>query len=76
VNNPVAESNSGLTVAPENPNELAEAIMKVVTMPVDLRLQMGRRGREYVERNHDFKNLSGRLAGVLDDVVQERRRAL
>jgi glycosyltransferase involved in cell wall biosynthesis len=63
-------------VEPGKPEALAEAIEKIASMPKDELQRMGRGGREYVEQNHDFKNLSGRLAGVLDDVVQERRRAL
>jgi glycosyltransferase involved in cell wall biosynthesis len=75
-NNPVHDAGAGLTVEPGKPEALAEAIEKIASMPKDELQRMGRGGREYVERNHDFKNLSGRLAGVLDDVVQERRRAL
>lgn len=70
-NNPVQDAGAGLTVRPGKPEELAEAIITLAALPMSERLGMGRAGREYVEQNHDFKLLAGRLAGVLDAVVRE-----
>lgn len=73
-NNPIAEAGAGLTVAPGQPQALAEAIAQIAAMPRAERQRMGRAGREYVEQNHGFDQLAGRLAAVLDAVCAEQRR--
>lgn len=67
-NNPVADARAGLSVRAEKPNELAEAILQIAAMPLEERQRMGRAGREYVEQNHGFQQLAGRLAAVLNEV--------
>lgn len=69
-NNPVADSTAGLTVAAEQPEALADAIISIAAAPLEARLRMGRAGREYVERNHSFQLLAQRLAGVLDEACR------
>ncbi len=66
-NNPVEDAQAGLTVPPGQPQALAEAIVKIANTPLPERQRMGRAGREYVEQNHGFEQLAGRLAAVLDD---------
>ena len=66
--NPVAEANAGFVVTPEQPFALAEAMLRMACMPFEERKIMGRNGRDYVEKNHSFDQLSARLADVLDDV--------
>lgn len=71
-NNPVAEAQAGLVVPPAQPPALAEAIVKIANTPLAERQRMGRAGREYVEQNHGFEQLAGRLATVLDEVCAGR----
>lgn len=71
-NNPVADSEAGLTVGAEQPEALADAIISIASAPLDARVRMGRAGREYVERNHSFQHLAQRLAAVLDDACDAR----
>lgn len=71
-NNPIAEAGAGLTVAPGQPQALADAIAQIAATPLSERQRMGRAGREYVERNHGFDQLAGRLAAVLDAVCAEQ----
>ncbi len=66
-NNPVEDAQAGLTVPPGQPQALAEAIVKIANTPLTERQRMGRAGRDYVEQNHGFEQLAGRLAAVLDD---------
>ena len=66
-NNPVEDAQAGLTVPPGQPQALAEAIVKIANTPLPERQRMGRAGRDYVEQNHGFEQLAGRLAAVLDD---------
>lgn len=71
-NNPVEDAQAGLTVPPGQPQALAEAIVKIANTPLPERQRMGRAGRDYVEQNHGFEQLAGRLAAVLDDVCAGR----
>ena len=64
-NNPVEEAKAGITVPPENPEALAEAITKLVAMTPEERIQMGKNGLEYVKKNHDIRVLADRLEGML-----------
>ena len=66
--NPVAESNSGITVAPNNPEALANAIATLASLPIAERTRMGAAGFEFVKANHSFALLAKRLAVVLDDI--------
>ena len=68
VNNPVAEAQAGVCVAPEAPEELADAIIMTAGMSENELQDMGIKGRRYAERIYDMKVLAGQLAGILDSV--------
>jgi glycosyltransferase involved in cell wall biosynthesis len=70
-NNPIAEADAGITVPPGNPDQLAQAILYLMQLPHNERIQMGRRGRLYIEKNHNFELLAKRLATTLDESVKE-----
>lgn len=71
-NNPVKDAQAGITVPPAQPQALAKAIVQIANTPLAERQRMGRVGREYVEQNHGFEQLAGRLAEVLDDAIARR----
>lgn len=64
-NDPVTEADCGFSIEPENPRVLADAILKLSNTHESERIQMGLRGRAFVEKNHDYRELSSRLAKVL-----------
>jgi glycosyltransferase involved in cell wall biosynthesis len=68
INNPVVDAQAGLSVPAEQPEALAQAILRLAAIPPEDRYRMGRAGRDYVEKNHSFAQLSARLASVLDEV--------
>lgn len=68
-NNPVEEACAGITVAPENPEELAKAVDKLYNMTEQERRQMGNNGRQYVRENHDFMNLAIKLEDVVTELI-------
>ncbi|KEQ13080.1 glycosyltransferase family 4 protein [Endozoicomonas numazuensis] len=72
-NNPIEEAKAGITVPPENPEALAEAITTLVKMTPIQRAAMGHAGRDYVEKNHGFDALGARFATLLNELVSERR---
>ncbi|MBC8275682.1 MAG: glycosyltransferase family 4 protein [Chloroflexi bacterium] len=63
-NNPVEEAKAGITVPPENPMALAQAITRLVAMKPVERIQMGKNGLEYVKKHHDIRVLADRLAAL------------
>jgi glycosyltransferase involved in cell wall biosynthesis len=68
---------AGLLVAPEDPQGLAEAIRRLVDDP-ELRSQFSRRGREWVEANHDRNRLAWTLLDAIEEIAlagPTRRRA-
>lgn len=73
VNNPVMDADAGITVSPENPQALADAIVTLAEMPAVERARMGAAGRRYVEQHNDFRILAGKLATVLDECVTEHK---
>ncbi len=68
VNNPVAEADAGITVPPDRPEHLADAIATIARLTPAERETMGMNARRYVERNHDYRSLAVRLARVLNDI--------
>lgn len=72
-NNPVEAAHAGITVPPGDPGSLAQAILKVSRLPADARHSMGCSGRRYVEENHDYIHLAGRLAEILDACILENK---
>jgi glycosyltransferase involved in cell wall biosynthesis len=64
-NDPVAESSCGISVSPENPVAIAEAIKKLFFMSAVEREEMGMKGREYVIKNHNYKVLAKKFLEVI-----------
>lgn len=64
-NDPVAESGCGISIEPENPQSLADAIVKLKNLSVAERALMGDSGRNYVLQNHDYKVLAEKCLNIL-----------
>lgn len=64
-NNPVKEAGAGITIQPENPQALAQAIKKLIAMTPEQRIQMGKNGLNYVKKYHDIKILASKLETAL-----------
>ncbi len=66
--NPVEESKAGLTIPPENGEALADAIIKLVEMTPEQRMEMGNRGIEHVRKCYTFEILAGKFDELLSNV--------
>jgi glycosyltransferase involved in cell wall biosynthesis len=71
-NDPVAESHAGLSIPPENPKAMADALIKLYEMTPTQRVEMGQLGRKYAEENFDLIKLVDRMEKVLWQAVNER----
>ena len=74
-NNPVEEAKAGITVSPNNPEKLASSILKLYHMPKKQKEEMGKRGREYVEKYHSIPVLVDKLEEVIKKVCKEGKYA-
>lgn len=68
-NNPIEEAKAGVTVPPDNPEVLAEAIISLYNMPEEERRKMGENGRKYVEKYHSIPVLVDKLEEVIKDTL-------
>jgi glycosyltransferase involved in cell wall biosynthesis len=66
-NNPVAEAQAGISIPPEDPQAMADAIARLHALPFHERFRMGENGVEYVRRNLDVCILAQRLESALFD---------
>ena len=65
-NNIVKETGCGLAVRAGEPEELADAIIKLYRMLPKDRVTMGCRGRKYAEKYLDFEKVADNLVEILD----------
>lgn len=67
---PVEHAAAGLSIEPSDPIALADAMIALAETDPAGRAEMGKRGRAYVQRHHDFVALGERLEQVLTSVVK------
>ena len=70
VGNLLESSNSGISVIPDNPNELAKAIIKLLN-DKQLREQMGKNGREMVVNNYSWENTAKKTIEVFENILDK-----
>lgn len=66
------ENDAGILVEPENPEELAKAIIKLLK-DEKLREEKGRNGREYVVKYHSWENVARKVAKVCESAISEHK---
>lgn len=67
-NNFVDEAKCGIAVEPENPKAMAEAIIKLIATPKSELDRMGKRGQEFVVKNHDYKILAKKFIDIIENI--------
>ena len=63
---PVAQTGAGISVGPNDPERIAEAVLALAATPEADRQAMGAAGRSYVARYHDLRALGAAFAAVVD----------
>lgn len=71
--NPVSDAGAGITVSPDNPAELAAAILTMAALTEEERAKLGQAGRHYLEHSYSMEVLAGKLASVLDACLSSAR---
>jgi glycosyltransferase involved in cell wall biosynthesis len=64
-NDIVRDAACGISVAPEEPRAIAEAILRLVAHSPSVRAEMGEKGRRYVVQYHSYQVLSARFLTAL-----------
>ena len=67
----VRESGAGIAVAAEDPDALAQAVLKMYKVPGTERREMGLQGRRYFEAHFERRMLLERLDHWLNDLVRQ-----
>lgn len=68
----VEEAGAGLTCPAENPEALAEAVLKMYRLSESIRTDMGNKGREYFLREFERNVLLDRLEEMMQEVVHTK----
>jgi glycosyltransferase involved in cell wall biosynthesis len=76
-NDPVREAGCGITLKADDPQAIADAIVRLMSLPGLERERMGNAGRNYVRGNHDYEVLSQKFIRVLSGarLVHEQESA-
>jgi glycosyltransferase involved in cell wall biosynthesis len=69
----IAHGETGFIVPPDNPEELARAILRLVTMPDAAIDEMGRRARATVERTSAVSVIAAQTVDAYRDVIRAER---
>ena len=64
-NDLIEENKCGISVKPEDPAQIAEAVMTLYNMNEEDRKSLGKNGREYVTRNHNFSALAEKFLNAI-----------
>jgi glycosyltransferase involved in cell wall biosynthesis len=57
-NDPTKDAHCGINVNPEDPEALAQGILKIMQLSKEERTEMGKNGFDFVKRNHDYRILA------------------
>lgn len=63
----INDAKAGITVEPENPQDIAQAILKLYN-DVELRRTLGKNGRKYVIENYSRESITRKLEKILLDL--------
>lgn len=64
-NDLVAEANAGISIPPEDPAKVAEAVRKMQSLSKEELHQMGENGRTFVKSTHDYKVIAAKFSDIM-----------
>jgi len=64
-NDPVRDCRCGYSVAPDKPEEIADALVALAALPLQERQAMGQRGYDYGLENHHYPRLADKYLNLL-----------
>lgn len=64
-NNPIDEANGGITIHPEDPEQMAKAIVDFSNLDPEVRSRLGRNARKHVENFYSYEALAKKMNDAL-----------
>jgi glycosyltransferase involved in cell wall biosynthesis len=64
----IESSGGGISVTPENPKELAAAVVKLIS-DKDTRTLMGEKGRKYILKNHSWNGVARKILDICNEII-------
>jgi glycosyltransferase involved in cell wall biosynthesis len=61
----IKEANCGISVAAENPDAIADGIMKLYSLTPEQRNKLGENGKNYVLKYHTYKYIADKFEEIL-----------
>jgi len=61
----IKEANCGVSVSAENPNAIADGILKLYNLLPEQRNKLGENGKNYLLKNHTYKHIANRFEELL-----------
>lgn len=71
-NDPVSEAECGISVDPENPVEMAEAMIRFSSMGREKLAEMGAAGRKLAEKSYSTDSMAGKLINLIHSIQSTR----
>jgi glycosyltransferase involved in cell wall biosynthesis len=59
-NDMVSEAGCGISIEPENPIAIANAVRHLISLPIETLQEMGQKGKKYCIANHNYKVLAAK----------------
>jgi glycosyltransferase involved in cell wall biosynthesis len=66
-NDILQEAKAGISVKPENPQAIVDAINKLMNLPKEELNKIGQNGHDFVIKNHDYKILAQKFIDVMQN---------
>jgi glycosyltransferase involved in cell wall biosynthesis len=70
--NPIKQIGAGVSIPPDDPERLVDAILKLKRKTPEERASMGARGRRYAERELNFRTLADKLAALCFECISQK----
>ncbi len=70
----VIHEETGFIVPPQNPDVLAEAMLRLMNLPVEMRQQMGRLARQRVEQKFSLESVVTQWENLYHELLQTKSR--
>ena len=68
----VLDGETGILVHPRDEGAIAEAVIKLLSSK-ELRLRMGKAGREFVSKNYDWEENASKMGKLYREIVGPRK---
>jgi glycosyltransferase involved in cell wall biosynthesis len=71
----VVKEETGFIVPPKNPDALAEAMLRLMALPVEMRQQMGRLARQRAQENFCLERIISQWEDIYNELIRQRTKS-